>query len=106
VGKITEADWALIARIRENYRSRITISCTQCGYCMPCPNDVNIPVNFELFNYAHTYDDVGAARFRYKFVLKEGQRAGACIDCDTCEGLCPQHIPISDWMPKVSELLA
>jgi hypothetical protein len=106
VGKITEADLALIARIRENYRSRITIPCTQCGYCMPCPNDVNIPVNFELFNYAHTYDDVGAARFRYKFVLKEGQRAGACIDCDTCEGLCPQHIPISDWMPKVAALLA
>jgi hypothetical protein len=106
VGMITEADRALIARIRENYRSRITIPCTQCGYCMPCPNDVNIPVNFELFNYAHTYDDVGAARFRYKFVLKVGQRAGACIDCDTCEGLCPQHIPISDWMPKVAELLA
>ncbi|MGO8935161.1 MAG: aldo/keto reductase, partial [Terracidiphilus sp.] len=106
VGKMTEAGQALIARIRENYRSRITIPCTQCGYCMPCPNDVNIPVNFELFNYAHTYDDVGAARFRSKFALKEGQRAGACIDCDTCEGLCPQHISISDWMPKVAELLA
>jgi predicted aldo/keto reductase-like oxidoreductase len=105
VGKMTEADQALIARIREHYRSRITIPCTQCGYCMPCPNDVNIPVNFEMFNYAYTYDDVGAARFRYNFVLKEGQRAGACIDCDTCEGLCPQHIPISEWMPKVAELL-
>jgi hypothetical protein len=72
---------------------------------MPCPNDVNIPVNFHLFNYAHTYDDLGAARFRYKFVLKENERAGACIACGTCEGLCPQHIPISDWMPKVAALL-
>ena len=60
VGKITEADHALIARIREHYHSRISIPCTQCGYCMPCPNDVNIPVNFDLFNYACTYDDVGA----------------------------------------------
>ena len=106
VGKMTEADLALIGRIREQYRSRITIPCTQCGYCMPCPNGVNIPVNFDLFNYAHTYDDVGAARFRSHFVLKEEQRAGACIDCDTCEGLCPQQIPISEWMPKVVELLA
>ncbi len=105
VGKMTEADHALIARIREHYHSRISIPCTQCGYCMPCPNDVNIPVNFDLFNYACTYDDVGAARFRYNFVLKEEQRAGACIDCDTCEGLCPQHIPISEWMPKVAALL-
>jgi hypothetical protein len=106
VGKMTEADQALIARVREQYRSRITIPCTQCGYCMPCPNGVNIPVNFDFFNYAHTYDDVGAARFRYHFVLKEEQRAGACIDCDTCEGLCPQQIPISEWMPKVAALLA
>jgi uncharacterized protein len=105
VGKIIAADQEMLARVREQYRSRVTIPCTQCGYCMPCPNDVNIPVNFELFNYARTYDDVGAARFRYGFVLKEGERANACIDCDTCEGVCPQQIPISDWMPKVAELL-
>jgi len=105
IGKLGEADRRLIEQVREQYRARTTIPCTQCGYCMPCPNGVNIPVNFDFFNYAHTYDDVGAARFRYKFVLKEEQRAGACIDCDTCEELCPQHIPISEWMPKVEALL-
>ncbi|SPE23637.1 putative oxidoreductases of the aldo/keto reductase family [Candidatus Sulfotelmatomonas gaucii] len=106
VAKLAEVDQGLIARIREQYKARVTIPCTQCGYCMPCPNGVNIPVNFDFFNYAHTYDDVGAARFRYHFVLKEEERAGACIDCDTCEELCPQHIPISDWMPKVAALLS
>ncbi|MGO9446148.1 MAG: aldo/keto reductase [Thiobacillaceae bacterium] len=105
VGKLTAADQALIARVREQYQARIPIPCTKCGYCMPCPNDVNIPANFDLFNYAKAYDDVSSAKFRYNFLLKEGQRAAACIDCDTCENLCPQHIPISDWMPKVSELL-
>ncbi len=105
VGKLTAADQALIARVREQYKARITIPCTQCGYCMPCPNGVNIPFIFDSFNYAHMYDDLGAARFRYKFVLKEEQRAGACIDCGTCEGLCPQQIPISEWMPKVAALL-
>ena len=106
VGKFGPSDRALIARIREQYEARVTIPCTKCGYCMPCPNGVNIPVNFELFNYARTYEDVAAARFRYGFTLKEGQRAGACIDCGICEELCPQHIPISEWMPKVAELLA
>ena len=105
VGKLGPGDQELIARMREQYRARVTIPCTQCGYCMPCPNGVNIPVSFDFFNYAHTYDDLGAAQFRYKFVLKEEQRAGACIDCDTCEELCPQHIQISDWMPKVEALL-
>ena len=36
----------------------------------------------------------------------QGRRARRRLhSCDTCEGLCPQHIAISDWMPKVSELL-
>ncbi len=105
VGKLGAGDQALIERVRQQYKARITIPCTQCGYCMPCPTGVNIPVNFDLFNYAHTYDDIGAARFRYKFLLKEGERASACANCGNCEDLCPQHIAISDWMPKVAELL-
>jgi len=105
VGKLGPADQALVARVREQYEARVAIQCTKCGYCMPCPNNINIPANFELFNYANAYDDVGSAKFRYNFLLKENERAGACIDCGTCEELCPQHIVISDWMPKVSALL-
>ena len=72
-GKLGPADQALIARIREQYKARTAIPCTQCGYCMPCPNDVNIPVNFELFNYAHAYDDLGSARSAT--IRAQGRRA-------------------------------
>ncbi|MGO8758739.1 MAG: aldo/keto reductase [Terracidiphilus sp.] len=105
VGKMTEADQALIGRVREQYRARTAIPCTQCGYCMPCPTGLDIPMNFYLYNYAQTYDDVGSARFRYGFLLKEGERAGACIACGMCEAVCPQQIPISEWMPKVAAML-
>jgi predicted aldo/keto reductase-like oxidoreductase len=101
-----EADQALIARIRELYNARTVIPCTKCGYCMPCPNGVNIPGNFELFNYAHSFDDVASARFRYQFALAEAERSGSCIACGVCEEQCPQKIPIAEWMPKVSALLA
>ena len=100
------AEQELIANVRRQYQARMVIPCTRCAYCMPCPNGVNIPGNFEFFNYAHLYDDLAAARFRYQVFLTEDQRSQACIDCDSCEDLCPQHIAISDWMPKVSELLA
>jgi predicted aldo/keto reductase-like oxidoreductase len=100
------AEHDLIARAREQYSARTVIPCTKCGYCMPCPNGVQIPNSFEVYNYAHLYDDVETARFKYQVFLPEDQRAANCIDCDICEGLCPQHIPISDWMPKVLELLA
>ena len=73
---------------------------------MPCPNGVWIPANFEFYNYAHLFDDVAGARFKYQVFLKEEQRSGACIACGICEDLCPQKIAISEWMPKVTALLA
>ena len=100
------SDQALIAEVREKYRARTVIPCSKCNYCMPCPNGVLIPANFEFYNYAHLFDDLGAARFHYQVFLNEAQRSSACIACGTCEGLCPQGIAISEWMPKVTALLA
>jgi hypothetical protein len=103
-GKLGPADHALIDRIRKEYRARVQIPCSKCGYCMPCPNGVDIPANFEMYNYAYTYDDPGTARFRYKFMADQGKasaRAASCIDCGICEDLCPQAIPIPEWMKKV-----
>lgn len=100
------AEQELIATVREQYRARTAVPCTKCSYCMPCPNGVNIPLNFDFFNHAHLYDDTAGARFRYSVFLSEAQRSGACIECGVCEGLCPQRIAISEWMPKVTALLA
>jgi predicted aldo/keto reductase-like oxidoreductase len=104
-GVFGPAEQALIADVREKYKARIVIPCTRCGYCMPCPTGLDIPANFEMFNYAHAFDDVSSASFRYKAFLTEAQRSGSCIACGNCEPLCPQSIPISEWMPKVSALL-
>lgn len=106
VGCMREGEQALIARARELYQARTVIPCTRCNYCMPCPNGVFIPANFEIFNYAHLFDDVATARFRYQVFLNESERSGSCIACGLCEEQCPQKIAISEWMPKVSALLA
>ncbi len=106
IESLSPAELTLIAEVRDQYRARTAIPCSKCSYCMPCPNGVNIPANFEFFNYSRLFDDVAGARFKYQIFLTEAQRSGACIDCGTCEGLCPQQIPISDWMPKVTALLA
>ena len=101
----TAEDHELIRRVREQYQSRTAIPCTKCNYCMPCVNGVEIPINFEFFNYAHLYDDIPGARFRYSVFLKPEQRASECLACKECEDKCPQGILISEWMPRVSELL-
>jgi predicted aldo/keto reductase-like oxidoreductase len=106
MGAFNEADQALIADCKEKYSARIAIPCSKCSYCMPCPNGVQIPANFDFYNYAHLFDDVSGARFKYQVFLNEAQRSSSCIACGICEELCPQKIAISDQMAKVTALLA
>jgi len=105
IGILSNAQMALIDRLREAYRQRAPIPCTNCGYCMPCPTGLNIPRNFELFNDVHLHQNAATPRFLYKVFVPESERAGACAACRECEDLCPQKIPISEWMPRVDALL-
>jgi predicted aldo/keto reductase-like oxidoreductase len=99
------ADLQLIADLQQKYRERAAIPCTKCNYCMPCPNGVDIPGNFEIYNEAFLHEDIPGARFKYQVFVPEPARAGVCAACHDCEDRCPQKIPISEWMPKVHALL-
>jgi predicted aldo/keto reductase-like oxidoreductase len=105
VHSFTAADHAVISELRSTYLERTPIPCTKCGYCMPCPNGVNIPRNLELYNDAHLHEDFPGSRYVYKVFFPKAEHADACNDCNTCEELCPQKIPISDWMPKIAAAL-
>jgi predicted aldo/keto reductase-like oxidoreductase len=108
VGILNANDLALIDSVREAYKSLIPIPCTNCRYCMPCPNGVEIPFILELYNDAVMYHTSDNARFRYSgplLGLKEEQRADRCIECGECLEACPQKIPIPEWLKKTHELL-
>ena len=106
-GTFTADGLALIDRVREAYRELSPVPCTSCGYCMPCPNGVEIPRIFELYSDAIMYDDPRTARFLYRGPtgLKEEQRADQCSECEECVEACPQHIPIPEWLQKAHALL-
>jgi predicted aldo/keto reductase-like oxidoreductase len=105
VNPLTKEELALVERVRDKYQVLSPIPCTKCGYCIPCPNGVNIPRNFEIYNEGVIYDKPGSARETYKMWLPEAERASVCQDCDECEAKCPQSIPISEWMPRVHAVL-
>ena len=85
--------------------------CTACGYCMPCPNDVNIPKNFEYMNYYHVYGLKEFARQAYadlgvkNLEWLKGLKAEFCIQCGECEPKCPQNIPIIEQLEEVARVL-
>lgn len=102
---LTSEEHALIGKVRETYETLAPIPCTKCDYCQPCPNDINIPRIFEIYNQAKMYDHFEHARWVYKNRIKEENLADKCLACGECEDLCPQHIEIIDWLEKVHEEL-
>ena len=105
IGSFSTTETDAVTAARAKYKEVCPIPCTRCGYCMPCPNGVNIPANFEYFNKAIMLDNLRSGGFWYSGNLTPEERAEQCIDCGTCEPLCPQNIPISDWMVSVHEVL-
>jgi hypothetical protein len=101
---LTDEERELVAQVREAYNQLCPVPCTRCGYCMPCPNDINIPGNFRILNEGVMYGEMERARNRYERMDEEA-RAEACIQCQICEEACPQDIPISELMPKVHAIL-
>ncbi len=95
-GHFSESDAALVARVKEAIEKKIKVGCTGCGYCMPCPHGVDIPVTFRCYNemYAETK---GGARREYlqcTAFRKNQSSASQCIGCGACEKHCPQQIAI------------
>jgi predicted aldo/keto reductase-like oxidoreductase len=105
VGTLTQEEANLVARVQEAYKGLESIPCTKCAYCMPCPNGVNIPRNFELYNQAVAYNTESLSKALYNYHMPKGERADACIACGECEEKCPQQIEISEWMERVHEKL-
>jgi hypothetical protein len=105
VGKLSESELDIIERVRKKYNERAAIPCTGCNYCMPCPNNVNIPRNFSIYNDAMIHDDLAGARVTYNNFFDKANHAGECVQCRVCEEKCPQSIPISEWLQKVEETL-
>lgn len=86
-------------------RAQQMVDCTACNYCMPCPEGVNIPRNFALYNDYHMLQDP-AAKLRYQRLLSDTAKASNCIECGLCEPQCPQSIPIRAELKHVDELLS
>lgn len=86
-------------------REKQKVDCTACNYCMPCPEGVNIPRNFALYNDFHMLQDP-AAKLRYQRLLSDTSKASNCIQCGLCEPQCPQGIPIRAELEHVDEVLS
>ncbi|MFQ6099153.1 MAG: aldo/keto reductase [Armatimonadota bacterium] len=108
---LTELERQYLLDMLEEKQKFADLYCTGCGYCMPCPNDVNIPQNFTIMNYHRVYGLTQYAKQQYKRFGAErwpldGKNAGACEECGECEPKCPQNIKIIEQLREVHRTLS
>ena len=99
---LTPKEIKLMEEVKEVYQGKISVECSKCGYCMPCPSGINIPQCLSYLNQAGMFDDFSEVKNQYYFMLKDTEMAGNCLECGLCEELCSQHIHIREELKKVS----
>jgi Predicted oxidoreductases of the aldo/keto reductase family len=95
--------------IAKKFKELTDVICTGCGYCMPCPNGVNIPFIFNLLIRYQVYGQKEEPRLGYSEMDKEdwslGKDATACVECGECLKKCPQKISIIDQLKQAHLIL-
>ena len=95
-GELTEENMELYQKVKQEINRKIKVGCTACGYCMPCPQGIDIPGTFRCYNEMYTEGlRVGRKEYMMTTAFRKNQNpASKCIRCGKCERLCPQKIEI------------
>ena len=96
VGELGPEEEAMLQQIIRAINAKMKVGCTGCGYCTPCPKNVDIPGTFASYNRKYTDGMFTALKeyFMCTALRSTSTGAGNCIECGKCEKHCPQHIEI------------
>ena len=103
--KLNEVEMSALLDIAEKMLSVGTVPCTACHYCVShCPQGLNIPDLLALYN-EHAFTGGGFIAPMALGALPEEKRPQACLQCRSCEQVCPQQIKISEVLADFAEKL-
>lgn len=95
----------LVKRVMKN---SLKINCSTCGYCMPCPQGVNIPECMKIYNEKYLFNHKGIINQSfidyYQYVggiMGNSGNASKCNGCGKCLRKCPQKLDIIAELDKV-----
>lgn len=77
--------------------------CRRCGYCMPCPQGIDI-VMVNTFNRMYEWMNMKeTAKLRYKQLPV---KADACTECGQCEKKCPYNLAVREMLKRAHKNLS
>ena len=96
IGEFTADDENMLKDVVKAINENMKVGCTGCGYCMPCPKNVDIPGTFSAYNRKYSEGKLSSL-IEYTMctaLRKNPTSASNCIGCGKCEQHCPQNIEI------------
>ena len=109
---LNEDELKLINNMKEVLLKLNKISCTGCNYCMPCPQSINIPDIFKLYNDKNLFPQNKSYGVHHNFILYSANIVGVagechdaslCVDCGVCTSKCPQQLEIPKLIRQVDK---
>ena len=103
---LQQEEQELIVKAVEAIHRSTVIPCTGCRSCIPgCP--MTIPIARMFLAYNNDRRQEGTDRWQsqqdfYERLCKIG-KASDCIECGQCESVCPQHLPIINYLKEIAE---
>jgi predicted aldo/keto reductase-like oxidoreductase len=104
---LSDAEYAVIERVRDALDAIESIPCTSCGYCVKgCPQGIPIPHIFGVMNQYLVFDSLAPAKGLYGLYTRSGNTAETCTECGQCESVCPQSIGVTQELKRVATAFA
>ena len=99
---LSDRELQAIEQVKTILRSSNTIPCTGCRYCTDgCPANIRIPDLFSVLNSKRKYQDWGSD-FYYSVHVEGAGKPSDCVGCGRCEDICPQHLPVREYLKEVA----
>lgn len=107
VGELGTSEERMLQDVVAAINGKMKVGCTGCGYCVPCPVNVDIPGTFAAYNRRYTESKFWAF---VDYLICTGMRknstaASNCIQCGKCEQHCPQYIQIREELKNAQRVL-
>ena len=93
----------VIKDVIDDINSFVTVPCTKCRYCMPCPAGLDIPEIFRIYNDWCLFKN---SRRTLGEIEKLEKKPADCVNCKKCMKVCPQRLEIPEIMKKIAAELS
>lgn len=93
------------APLHDELTERLRGQCVQCLHCLPCPQEINIPVVILNLEYVEFYSGTRwSEQFNRELYARRKAKASDCIECEVCVERCPFGVDIIGKMRRAVEV--